>query len=580
MSSLTDRLSNLKEKAQEQIREATVSAEALRISPDDERQVRELADAGDYDAKALLADIETARKAAEGSKPAQAIKAALELMTKIANDDRLRVSVVVREAIESGALRESEEYGPDSVSVYDLGLGRVVRGTAAFGLSETKSLVERLREYVADQREALALALKDGKIQTQLAAEVAVELRMGRVRPWSFIEAKKAEAVKAEAEGGKKRGWPPYFRFTYKVAKEDGTIEAHDSAFISWEREWPGFKPPYSNEKSFEFVGLLHTEAKRQQELLRERLPEFTLDEAEAKESGSFSEILAGGVGEAVLKLEVTWKYQDGREQPIFVKVVRATDKESVKFTKAWPVEAARSLFRRFDGQLKTSLLVYKFVRDEQNRVAELSFEDIRDSRLREACQNRLAREAQMEMIAASRVKHDEANREKLQEFRVAIIAKATITKGEFLKGAVGVVAICCDKWQVAPGKEIDLVDGLLQQDEDGNVAVIEVSPATAKLVFGGKPPAPDQTMSRRQIGAVDKRVWAWIMRANDTPAGAAANSAQEAKQEEEKHQPFRKPNTAYEVAMQEAKPKTPRGQRSKDRRGKGRPEPQDELEG
>lgn len=575
MGSLTERLAQITSKAEAQVREATVSAEALRISRDAEamRQVRELAVAGDEEAKALLVDIETAKQAAGGSKPALAIKAAMELMTRIANDDRLRVSAIVREAIESGALRESDEYGPDSVSVYDLGRGQVVRATAAFGLAETKSFLERLREYIASQREALALALKDGKIQVQLAAEVAVELRMGRVVPWSEIEQKKATAAKKSEADGQKHGVPPHFRFTYRVAKEGGGTEAHDSAIVSWGQERPGFKPPYK--ESFEFIGLLHTEAKRQTELMRERLPEFTLGEAEAVESGNFSEILAGRVGEAVLKLEVAWKYSDDTEQPIFVKVARAIETELVKFVKVSPAEAARSIFRRPDG-LKSVPLVYRFVRDASNRVVELSFEEVRDQRLREACQKRIAREARMDMIAESRVEKDAANREHLKELRSSFVAKATITKDQFLKGAGGLVAICCDKWQVADGKEIDLVDGLLQQDGNGNVAVIEVSPATAKLVFGGKPPAPDQAMPLRQIGSVDKRVWAWIMRAENIQVADATVTTGD-----EPVKPRQNAKTAYEAAMAQAKPKTPRGKSSKPRDNRRRGiEPQDELEG
>lgn len=584
MSSLLDRLAQVKEKAEKQIREATVSAEAMRISPDDERQMRELAAAGDEDAKALLSDIEAARKAGEGSKPAEAIKAALGLMTKIGNDDRLRVSAVVLEAIELGALREGEPGEPDSVSVYDLDRGQVVRGCAAFGLSETKSLVERLREYMVAQREALIQDLKDGKVPPQVAAERAVELRMGRVRPWSFIEAKKAEAAKAEAEGSKKKGWPPYFRFTYRVTKEDGS-EARDSAIISWERERPGFRPPYSNEKSLEFIGLLHSEAKRQAELLKERLPEFTLDESEAKESGNFSEILAGRVGEAVLQLETVWKYSDGREEPIFVKVARVTEKESAKFVKASPVEAARSLFRRSDGQLRAVQVECRFVRDERNRVVELSFEGIRDQRLRGASQRRAAKEANMPLVSAVRAERDAENRVGLLKFREEIVAEATITRGEYLAGKPGLLAVTNDRWKLGRSeKTIDLVDGLLKSDGK-DVSVVKLSQPALKLVFEGT--MPTEPRNRFQVPG---RIHAWIMTAEensvaaeDSEAGGATAvttvSAGERAAKPQSSSPGPQVS-AREAAFRDAKVKTPRGKKRGDNRPKMGVEPQDELEG
>ena len=576
MSSLTDRLAKIKEKAEEQVRGAADYAEALRISQDAEamRQVRELAAAGDDEAKGLLVDIEAAKQAAEGSKPAIAVQAASALATKLDADDRLSVSAVVREGVESGAFRECQAGEPDSVSCYDLGFGRVVHATGAFGLTETKSLVERLKSYIASQREALSAALADGKIPTALAAEVAVELRMGKVHPWTWVEQKKAEAAKAAGEGAGKRGVPPHFQFTYRVTVEGGKTERHDSAFVSWER---GKDAAYPNEKSFGFLGLLHTEAKRQAELLRERLPEFTLDESEV-ESGNFSEVLAGSVGEAVLKLEATWKVKDGEEQPIFVKVVRSSEKESAKVTKAWPEEAVRSFFRRADGQLRSIPIDCKFVRDEDNRVADVSFENVRDQRLRHGFQRRVAREANMGVISQARLEKDVAYRAELAKFRSEIVAKATISRDEFVKGATGFVAICNDDWKLNDGKTIDLVDGLLEQDDHGNVSVVELTVATRKLIFGGE--TPKGSVPRRQIAEANPRAWAWIMKAHANLAGQASGSGVGDGEVETKVEA--KPKSAYQMAVEAATPKLPRGRSLKQRGDKrrGGVEPQDELEG
>ena len=567
MNSLTERWAKFKEKAEAQVKGATDYAEAMRLSqdPDMMRQVRESAAAGDEEAKGLLADIEAAKKAAEGSKPALAVGAAAELMSKIGTDHRLRVSWVVHQGLESGALRDGQDGESNSVSCYDLDLGRVVNVTGAFGLAETRELVEMLKSYVADQRELITKELVEGKINVALAAELAVELRMGMVQPWSWIEQKKAEAVKAEAEGAAKKGVPPHFRFTYMVEPEGGKTERRDSAFISWA---PG-RGSYSNEKSLAFVGLLHTEAKRLQELLRERLPEFTLDETEVSESGNFSEILAGSVGEAVLKLEVAWKSKDKdggeQEQPIFVKVARATEKEAVKVVRAWPAEAVRSLFRRPDGSLKSVSIDFKFVRDEYNRATELSFEAVRDQRLRNGFQKRVASEANMEVITRAREKQDAANQIELEEFRRAIMARATISRDEFVKGSDGLVAICCDEWQLADGKVIGHVDALLHQDDHGNVSVVEVTSVTRKLIFGGK---TQGSVPRRQIAQENKRAWAWIMKSTSVPVVATPAEPS--------------PRSVYEAAMEAAKPRTPRGKSSKQRgdRRRGGIEPQDELEG
>ena len=585
MSSLTERLSKIREKAAEQVKGASDYAEALRLSQDAEamRQVRELAAAGDEEAKGLLVDIEQAKKAAEGSKPALAVQAAAALMSKLGADDRLQVSAVIREGLEGGALRECHVGETDSVSVYDLDLGQVVHATGAFGLTETRELVERIKAYIGDQREQLTKVLTDGKINVSWAAELAVELRMGKVHPWSWIEQKKAEASKAEAEG-KKKGVPPHFRFTYQVDLESGKTERRDSAFVSWGR---GEDSAYPSEKSFGFLGLLHTEAKRQVELVKERLPEFTLGEAEASESGSFSEILAGSVGEAVIKLETTWKVKDGEDQPIFVKVARESEKESVKVIKAWPEPAVRSLFRRPDGSLKPVSIDFKFLRGEDNRVVELSFEAVRDQRLRNSFQKRVSKEANMGVISEAREKKDAAYRVELAEFRRAIVARATISRDEFVKGSAGFVAICNDNWQIAPDKTIDLVDGLLQQDDHGNVSVVELSGVTRKLIFGGK---TQGSVPRRQIAQENPRAWAWIMKAEAhqvAPPAESGNGETQATtnvsdQPTEPRVGANKSKSAYEAAVEAARPRTPRGKANKPR-GDGRRrgfEPQDELEG
>ena len=581
---LMDRLKAVVAKGAEQQKAAMGYAEALRVSGDDVamRQVRELAAAGDEEAKGLLADIESALKDAEGSKPAQAVKAALALMTRVANEDRVRLSAVIREGIETGALRECSPGETPNVSVYDLDLGRVVRVTGALNLSETNSLVERLREAVRDQREKLVEALKAGDVHFQLAAEVAVELRMGKVLSWTEIEAKKAEATKAEAADGKKHGVPPYFRFTYRVTLDGGKLEPRDSAIIPWGK---GRDASYPNEKSFEFVSFLHAEAKRQQELLRERLPEFTLDEAEAVESGSFTEIIAGAVGEAVLKLEVAWKYADDRESPIFVKVARAIATESVKVVKAWPVEAARSLFRRPDGQLKTTHVVYKFVRDESNRVTELSFEEVRDNRLRATFQRRVASEANMSVVSAAQAKRDEADRAERLKFREEIQAEGTISREEYLAGKPGLLAVCNDHWKLGRSEqEIDLVDGLLKSDGQ-NVVPIKLSNATRKLVFeGGMPIEP---RNRFQLPG---RVHAWIMTSGSGPVvksvgGGESPAAKTSADAGRKPAKVTTINEAFEKATAGLPPRgKSKKQMERERGGGGRNrggiEPQDELEG